>query len=318
MSTPHVGKAASVASIDYLLDAKGTVFDAKFERDRPAHDEVLRSIEEPSLRRRTAALLEAQDELSRLRAEGRLAEQDALHLLDERFGMKPEIKPQVRAILAKVTRAANRFHGAAETLDQCLRAFTAMTLSMLRLLADKSEADRCAQHRVSVSREAEAAAAWRKVQDERSTERVNASMQHHVLQASLKAALQESAALVTVLQQEVAEVEKEHQRDSHEVSCCTLGPWTRQYAAFSFTLTRSHAHTLHTLYTVLFSLVMFSPSIRPPIFHPPSRSRRSSCGRCKRRVSTRWRISPQFMHWSSKAESRRPRRRSRRFSTQQQ
>ena len=292
MSTPHKANPTSVASIDYRLDAK-------FERVRPSHDQVLLSIEEPHLRRRTAALLEAQDELSRLRAEGMLAERDALHLLDERFpeALQPEIRRVVRAILAKITRAAIRFHGAAETLDECLRAFTDMALSMLRLLMETGKADSAlAQQKLDKS-EAEAAAAWQRIQDERSAERVNARMQIQALQASLKNALQESAALVDVLRQEVAEVEREHQCDSHEVMRRLDSYWTARIT-YNLPHPRSCSH---------------------PPSHTYRHSRRSSWNLCRRRAPTRCGISqPRTQRSFSacmrpSARRRRPDRNSRRF-----
>ena len=223
-----------------------------------SNDQVLLSIEEPHLRRRTAALLEAQESLSRLRAEGMLAEQESLHLLDERFGMEPEIRRVVRAILAKTTRAATRVHGAAETLDECLRAFTSMTLSMLRLLMETGKADNLLAKQKLDKNEAEAAAAWQKIQDERSTERVNAKLENQALQASLKAVLRESAVLVCAFREEVAEMEKKHQRDSHEVRplACTRNP-CRKCLPFSL------AHPVNTQCNLGLTLIVFPPPLPP-------------------------------------------------------
>ena len=170
-------------------------------------ERTLVSIADSHLRRCTADVLEAKDAVNRARAEGNLLNEEALRDSDGKFTHEPEIRRDVRALLAKVMRSGTRFHGAAEVLDENLERFIGVAVSMVKMLEEQSKADAALAKHSLAQAVAERDAMRRKNDDERSEERVRAKLELERLSSLLGQTSQDGRCCLAVLAREMRSME---------------------------------------------------------------------------------------------------------------
>ena len=129
------------------------------------------------LRSHDDALLEAQEALSRTRAEEILALDSSLRVLDA-VSLTPELHKFVHGLLTAATKSAARVHGACEALDGRIRSHVMSAQTSVRMLAEQNNADALLAQQAFERAMAEADAVRRAGDLEQSEERARGKLEH--------------------------------------------------------------------------------------------------------------------------------------------